>query len=268
MVQRKRQNPQQNQRLVPKDRGRAHAGLRPSPRAEPEGPYWIYGSHPVREALKNPARIRRRLVATRNAARDLPDGAAPEILDPREIDRLLPEGAVHQGLALLAEPLAQPELQGLLAQRQTLVFLDHVSDPHNIGAILRSAAAFGAGAVIATQRHAPRVTGVLAKSASGAVEHVPYVQVRNLAEALIAAHEAGYARLGLDEHGNDLEAALAATSAFPVALVLGAEGPGLRERTRATCDRLVRLPTGGPIAALNVSNAAAVALYAIARSRA
>lgn len=236
-------------------------------RPDPDAPLWIYGHHPVLEALQNPLRVRHRLVATRNAARDLPAGAEPELLDPREIDRLLPEGAVHQGLGLLADPLEAPPLETLFEGRRTLIFLDHVSDPHNVGAILRSAAAFGAGAVVTTQRHAPHVTGVLAKSASGALEHVPYVQIRNLADALIAAHEAGYVRLGLDERGEDLEAALSATRAFPVALVLGAEGPGLRERTRATCDRLVRLPTSGAIGALNVSNAAAVALFAVTRAR-
>lgn len=267
MVQRKRQNPLQNQRLA--GIARRAVGIRGAAfsHPEPDAPLWIYGHHPVLEALKNPLRVKHRLVATRNAARDLPEGATPEILDPREIDRLLPEGAVHQGLALLTLPLSTPDLSALLQGRRTLVFLDHVSDPHNIGAILRSAAAFGAGAVITTQRHAPQVTGVLAKSASGAIEHVPYVQIRNLADALIAAHEAGYVRLGLDERGEDLGAALAATRAFPVALVFGAEGPGLRERTRATCDRLVRLPTMGPIGALNVSNAAAVALYAVACAR-
>jgi 23S rRNA (guanosine2251-2'-O)-methyltransferase len=236
-------------------------------RPSPHEPYWIYGHHPVLEALKNPARVRRRLVATRNAARDLPPDAQPEVMDARAIDALLPEDSVHQGIALLADPLPPPPLVDLLDTRRLLIFLDHVSDPHNVGAILRSAAAFGAGGVITTQRHAPQVTGVLAKSASGALEHVPYLQLTNLADALIAAREAGYARLGLDEGGEDLELALAATKAFPVALVLGAEGAGLRERTRATCDRLVRLPTTGAIGALNVSNAAAVALYAVTRSR-
>lgn len=268
MVQRKRQNPKQNQRLALGGRSGSRPRRPPSFQADQDGPVWIYGHHPVLEALRNPARIRRRLVATRNAARDLPAGAEPEVLDPRAIDRLLPDGAVHQGLALLADPLQPPPLETLFEARRSLVFLDHVSDPHNVGAILRSAAAFGAGAVITTQRHAPQVTGVLAKSASGALELVPYVQIRNLADALIAAREAGYVRLGLDERGEDLETALSATREYPVALVLGAEGPGLRERTRATCDRLVRLPTSGPIGALNVSNAAAVALFAVARARA
>ena len=231
---------------------------------DPFEPMWIYGHHAVAAALGNPRRKWQRLIATRNAARELA-GCEPEILEPRAIDKLLPEGAVHQGLAMLAEPLQVPPLADLLAERRLLIFLDHVTDPHNVGAILRSAAAFGAGAVITTQRHAPPVTGVLAKAASGAIEHVPYLQLANLAEALIAAGEAGYLRLGLDEGGEPIEPALTATKEFPVAFVLGAEGAGLRERTRTACDRLVRLPTTGPIGALNVSNAAAVALYAISR---
>lgn len=228
-------------------------------------PVWLYGHHAVAAALANPHRKWLRLVATRNAARDI-DGQAPEILEAREIDKLLPEGAVHQGLALLVNPLPAPGLSELLVRDgRPLVFLDHVTDPHNVGAILRSAAAFGARGVITTHRHAPPITGVLAKAASGAIEHVPYLQLNNLADALTAAGEAGYVRLGLDERGEPLEPALAATVQFPVAFVLGAEGAGLRERTRTTCDRLVRLPTTGPIGALNVSNAAAVALYAISR---
>lgn len=234
-------------------------------RQEREGPTWLYGHHAVTAALANAARKRHRLVATRNAARGL-EAYAPEILEPKAIDKLLPPDAVHQGLALLAAPLAQPSLSELLSSAKTLVFLDQVTDPHNAGAIVRSAAAFGAGGVVTTLRNAPAITGVLAKAASGALEHVPYVQVTNLADALSAAGETGYARLGLDEAGVPLEEALAATDQ-PIALVLGAEGSGLRERTRATCDKLVRLATSGPIGALNVSNAAAVALYAVQRRR-
>jgi 23S rRNA (guanosine2251-2'-O)-methyltransferase len=233
---------------------------------EREGPQWIYGHHAVTAALENPRRKWQRLVATRNAARGL-EARQPEILEPRAIDKLLPPDAVHQGLAMLAEPLEQPPLPALLEARVPLVFLDHVTDPHNVGAILRSCAAFGFGAVVTTVRHAPPVTGVLAKSASGALEHVPYVQIANLAEALVLAGEASYVRLGLDERGEPIEPALAATKEFAMALVLGAEGEGLRERTKTTCDRLVRLPTTGPIGALNVSNATAVALYAVTRFR-
>jgi 23S rRNA (guanosine2251-2'-O)-methyltransferase len=145
-----------------------------------------------------------------------------------------------------------------------VLFLDQVTDPHNVGAILRSAAAFGAAAVITTRRHAPPVTGVLAKSASGALEHVPYLQETNLADAMTAARDAGYLILGFDEGGEELESV---AKERPVALVFGAEGAGLRERTRETCDALVRLRTGGAIGSLNVSNAAAVALYAVTNLR-
>ena len=225
-------------------------------------PIWIYGQHPVHAALVNPARARLRLIATRNAARELPHDAAPEILEPAAIDKLLPQGAVHQGVALLAEPLIQPALGEILEREGTLVFLDQVTDPHNVGAILRSAAAFGAAGVVTTLRHAPPVTSVLAKAASGALEHVPYCQVTNLAEALRAARDAGWLVLGLDEAGEPLESIAPGSR---TAIVLGAEGTGLRELTRKLCDQIVRLRTNGPIGSLNVSNAAAVALYALMR---
>jgi len=233
---------------------------------DPNAPVWIYGHHPVAEALSNPKRTRLRLVASRNAARDLPPGTDAEIMEPRAIDALLPPGAVHQGIALLAEPLPQPSLEELLdhARGGTLVFLDQVTDPHNVGAILRSASAFGAAGIVTTRRHAPPITGVLAKAASGALEHVAYCQVTNLAEALIAAKDAGFLALGLDERG---EALTSVPTKSGVALVLGAEGSGLRERTRELCDKMIRLQTKGAIGSLNVSNAAAVALYAIAALR-
>jgi len=229
---------------------------------DPGAPIWLYGHHAVTAALDNPARKRLRLVATRNAARELPASARAEILEPRAIDALLPAGAVHQGVALQAEPLEQPELDALLQMQGVLVFLDQVTDPHNVGAILRSAAAFDAAGIITTRRHAPPVTGVLAKSASGALEHVPYVQVSNLADALSAARDAGFQCLGLDESGEPLED-LRLHKGAGTAIVLGAEGAGLRERTRAMCDKIIRLRTTGAIGSLNVSNAAAVALYAI-----
>lgn len=250
-------------RGAPPERWRQERQMR---KDEREGPQWIYGFHAVTAALANPNRKWERLVATRNAGRGL-EANQPEILEPRAIDKLLPPDAVHQGLAMLAEPLVPPPLAELLAARVPLIFLDHVTDPHNVGAILRSCAAFGFGAVVTTVRHAPSVTGVLAKAASGALEHVPYLQVQNLADALTLAGEASYVRLGLDERGEPIESALEATKEFPVALILGAEGEGLRERTKTTSDRLVRLPTTGPIGALNVSNAAAVALYVVTTRR-
>jgi 23S rRNA (guanosine2251-2'-O)-methyltransferase len=262
MGQRKPQRTKQNQRLARTWGARRNVG--PGSPLDPEAPIWLYGHHAVAAALGNPTRARHRLVATRNAARELPRDAQPELLEPRAIDALLPDGAVHQGVALLAGPLKTPELSVLLADRSLLLFLDQVTDPHNVGAILRSAAAFGVHGVVTTRRHAPQITGVLAKAASGAIEHVPYLQVTNLAEALAGAGAAGFLRLGLDEAGDPIEPVLA-DAAGPVALIVGAEGAGLRERTRTVCDRLVRLPTNGPIGTLNVSNAVAVALYAVAR---
>jgi len=241
------------------------------PQKGPEtlGPVWFFGSHAVAEALKNPARRANRLIATRNAARDLDENCplSPEILDPKEISRILPEGAVHQGLGLLVEPLPEPDLEETCAPAEAgrpVLVLDQVTDPHNVGAILRTAAAFGARAVVTTRRHSPEVTGTLAKVASGAVEHVPYVRIGNLSEALTELQEIGYQVIGLAEEG---EAVLSALAPFgPVAIVLGAEGTGLRQKSKATCDVLAKLPTRPPIASLNVSNAAAVALYEVART--
>lgn len=234
------------------------------------GTEWIYGTHAASAALGNPKRRILRLVATRNAARDLGDrGADAEIADPRDLGRLLPEGAVHQGIACLAEPLAELDLEDLIAAAEAhpapgpLVVLDQVTDPHNVGAILRSAAAFGALGLLVTERHAPGQTGVLAKAASGGLEHVPIVRVDNLARALETLGAAAFERIGLAEEAAD---DLAAVRPAPrVAILLGAEGKGLRRLTRDHCDRLVRLTTPGAIGSLNVSNAAAIALYELTR---
>jgi 23S rRNA (guanosine2251-2'-O)-methyltransferase len=232
---------------------------------------WLYGHHAVAAALNNPARRAERLLATANAAerlkRDCPK-ARPEIVERPAIDAVLPPGAVHQGLALLATPAAAPSLEDLLADgpgNALLVVLDQVTDPQNVGAILRSSAAFGARAVIVPRRHAPPVTGVLAKAASGALEHVPLIEVGNLDRALRQIKQAGFWCLGLDAAaGRSIaEAGLDGR----LALVMGAEGPGLRRLTAERCDILVRLPTQGPIGTLNVSNAAAVALYELSRDR-
>ncbi len=242
---------------------------KPPRHAEPIGPVWFFGVHAVTEALRNPQRQANRLIATRNAARDLPTDMPieAEILDPKQISRILPEGAVHQGLGLLVEPLPEPDLEdacGPAAAGRPVMVLDQVTDPHNVGAILRTAAAFGARAVVTTRRHSPEVTGTLAKVASGAVEHVPYVRIGNLSEGLTQLQGLGYQVVGLAEEG---ETTLSALAPFgPVAIVLGAEGPGLRQKTRNTCDVLAKLPTQPPIGSLNVSNAAAVALYEIIRA--
>ena len=192
-----------------------------------------------------------------------------ETVDRERLARQLPAGAVHQGLALLAEPLPPADIYEVcddLADRPqaALVLLDQVTDPHNVGAILRSAAAFGARAVICTERHAAAETGVLAKAASGALEHVPLVAVANLARAMELLKEAGVwcAGLAADAPQTLAEARLTGK----IAVALGAEGSGLRRLTRERCDMLLRLPTQGPIAQLNVSNAAAIALYELARA--
>jgi 23S rRNA (guanosine2251-2'-O)-methyltransferase len=221
----------------------------------------IYGLHAATEALRNPKRDIIRVLATENALRRLgEDGrlpVEPQIVDPREIDRLLPPDAVHQGLLVEAEPLIAPELDEIEADGIVLA-LDQITDPHNVGAILRSAAAFAVRAVILPQRHSPAATGVLAKAASGALEHVPLVPVRNLADALISLGERGFQRVGLDSEGEGtLEEARLAS---PLALALGAEGKGLRERVRSCCDLVLRIDLPGAIKSLNVSNAAAIAL--------
>ena len=238
-------------------------------RGAARGTLWLFGLHAVRDALANPAREKLRLVVTRNALDRLGEDAArgpePEIADARRFAAPLDPGSVHQGAALEVRPLdwGAPEDH---ADGRPLVLLDRVTDPHNVGAVLRSAEVLGAAAVIAPARHAAPETGALAKAASGALERQPYLRVANLAGAMTRLREAGYAMLGLDgEAGTALEDALAALAPRPLALVLGAEGPGLRERTRETCDAMARIAPAGGFGSLNVSNAAAVALYAAAR---
>jgi 23S rRNA (guanosine2251-2'-O)-methyltransferase len=236
---------------------------------------WLFGLHAVRDALLNPARVRLRLVVTRNALDKLAEAVAqagiePEIADPRKFPVPLDPGSVHQGAALEVKPLDWGRLDEIAAGGEgaaRLVLLDQVTDPHNVGAILRSAEVFGARAVVAPARHSAPETGALAKTASGALERQPYLRVRNLAEAMETLREMGYVLLGLDgEADTEIGTALAEVAGRPVALVLGAEGPGLRQKTRETCDRLVRIPFARGFGSLNVSNAAAVALYAAART--
>ena len=179
---------------------------------------------------------------------------------PDAVNALVEPDAVHQGLYLEADPLPSPALDSLGAEALVVV-LDQITDPHNVGAILRSAAAFGADAIVTTARHSPAATGVLAKAASGGLEHVPFLTVRNLAETLIALGERGFQRVGFDSDGEAELGAIAVRR--PLAIVLGAEGKGLRQRTRECCDVVGRLDMPGAIKSLNVSNAAAVALYAL-----
>src|SRR5690606_37387679 len=182
-----------------------------------------------------------------------------EIVDPRDLDRILGSDAVHQGALIEAQPL-KPKKLSALGDTSLILVLDQVTDPHNVGAIMRSAVAFGAGALVTTSRHSPAESGVLAKSASGALEHIDHIEVRNLSDALQELQEAGFQTIGLDSEG---PAELETTFSAPrIALVLGAEGKGLRQKTRQTVNDLARLDMPGAIRSLNVSNAAAIALYA------
>ncbi len=233
-----------------------------------QGHVRLWGRHAVEAALKNPARSHRKLWATREGLASL-DGELPpdfpvEYADVSDLARLVARDAPHQGLVLDCEPLDDIHLSEVLAgdPARPIVVLDQVTDPHNVGAILRSAAAFDAVALVTQDRHAPPEGGVIGKAASGALEVVPWVRVVNLARALEELAEAGYWRLGLT---GEAESTLAdALPAGPVALVLGAEGEGMRHNIEAHCDALARLPIGEAMESLNVSNAAAIALYAVA----
>jgi len=233
--------------------------------------FWLFGLHAVRDALGNPRRARRRLVATRNAADRLAEaiatsGMSPELADPRRFPVPLDPASVHQGAALEVEPLDWGSVSEVCAPRggaPRVLLLDRVTDPQNVGAVLRSAEVFGARAVIAPHRHSAPETGALAKAASGALERQPYLRVPNLAAAIAALKEMGYTVVGLDGSAEaTLGAVVESSAGRPLALALGAEGPGLRELTTKLCDRLARIPAAGAFGSLNVSNAAAVALYA------
>ncbi len=267
----------------------------PAGLARERGETWLYGRHAVAAALANPQRSWRRLAilagqeteaaalvlaarAERRGARPGPAGEAVQVLDRAAFDRLLPEGAVHQGWALAVEPLDAADLDDVLRAvaagpgsppgsspgRSIVIVLDQVTDPHNVGAVLRSAAAFGAAAVILAAHGAPPVTGVLAKAASGALDCVKLVRVVNLARALDRLKEEGYWCCGLDESAPATLATL--DLGARVVLVLGSEGGGLRRLVREHCDYLARLPTLPALPSLNVSNAAAIALYELVRS--
>jgi 23S rRNA (guanosine2251-2'-O)-methyltransferase len=232
----------------------------------------IFGIHAVEAALANADRSIRKLYLTDNAERRLAEALtkrqlAHERVSPRDLDRRLGPDTVHQGALIEAEPLSEPTLAELVERSagRPLIVLDQVTDPHNVGAILRSGAAFGAGGLVMTRRHSPPLDGALAKSASGALEHVPVALVQNLARALAELKELDCTVIGLDDAAPDRIEELA----WPArsALVLGAEGKGLRQLTQDSCDRLARIATDGAIASLNVSNAAAVALHLAAMQR-
>ena len=222
----------------------------------------LYGWHTVSEALANPRRRFRKILATENAIHRLTEEGLtlpfdPELVRPGDIDKLLGPDAVHQGLLVYSEHLPSPSLREV-AKHDLVLVLDQITDPHNVGAIVRSAAAFAVGAIVTTARHSPPATGVLAKSASGGLEHVPFCLVTNLSRALTDLKERGMQVVGLDSEGPaDLEDT---PLNAPVALVLGAEGKGLRQLTRETCDVLARIDLPGVIKSLNVSNAAALSL--------
>src|ERR1700756_5785179 len=228
-----------------------------------DGPAILYGWHTVTLALQNPKRRIRKLLLTENAARRLEEEGiklrvTPEIVRPGQIDALLTPDSVHQGLLAEADPLPSPDI-ATLPQEGIVLVLDQITDPHNVGAILRSAAAFAVKAIVTTARHSPEATGVLAKAASGALELVPLVTVQNLARALARLNERGFMTVGLDSEGSENLSAVALRQ--PLALVLGAGGKGLAHLTREPSTTVARLDMPGEIKSLNVSNAAVLALY-------
>lgn len=264
--------------------GRPAGGPRPFARrgdrrdGELEGDLWLFGLHAVRDALENPLRKKRKLLLTPNALERLgacvgKAGIEPDMQDPRRFSAPIDPQSVHQGAALLTEPLEHPPLRNIAEPRDAqdapcVLLLDRVTDPHNVGAILRSAEAFGARAVVAPHRHSAPESGALAKAASGALERQPYIRVPNLSRAMTELKDLGYVLVGLDGAAEiTLDDAIAAAEDAPLALVLGAEGPGMRQLTRESCDALAKIPAAGDFASLNVSNAAAVALYAASRRR-
>ena len=244
----------------------AKRGHRPSTGTRDRPRFW--GRHAVTAALANPDRTVRKLWGTREAlgALDLPSTLPVTFADVADLGRLVPADAPHQGLVAEVEPLEDRWLGDLLQlgaeDTRPLVVLDQVTDPHNVGAILRSAAAFDALGIVTQDRHAPPESGTVARSASGALETVPWIRVVNLARALEEIAEAGFWRIGLTGHADQTLAEVMGTQRM--AIVLGAEGEGMRQNTAAHCDQLAKLPISAKVESLNVSNAAAVALYAVA----
>jgi 23S rRNA (guanosine2251-2'-O)-methyltransferase len=262
------------ERNAPRPRSnQGRGGARKPRRSRPasDAAPWLWGRHAVLAALANPDRGGPlRLLATAERAHELPsgiaDGIRPEILPAPEISRLLPPGAVHQGLALKAPRLEPFDIASVARPAKgVIVVLDQITDPQNVGAIFRSAAAFGARAIVMQERHAPMLAGALAKAAAGAIEQVPHVRATNLSRALEALSDHGWRAVGLDAGA---PASLAETlDDRPVALVLGSEGEGLRRLVAEHCDALARIPMDGGFESLNVAAAAAVALYEAVRER-
>ncbi len=260
---------------APPRRRAAEAGPQAEGTGGAGGAIWLHGLHPVAAALGNPARRLRRLLLTEEAEATLARRLAPPWrIQPERADRprfttFLPEDAVHQGAALLVEPLPPADFERAVADATgPVLVLDQVTDPRNVGAILRSAAAFGAAALVLQDRHAPPETGTLARAASGALELVPVVRVVNLARAITALKDLGFWVIGLEAAAPvTLAQVCAGLAGRRAGLVLGAEGEGMRRLTREHCDELARLPIAPEMDSLNVSAAAAVALYELARTR-
>ena len=274
--------PKPETKPAPKPRRDGPRGENPRPNARSDreqqrapgtgtGGHWLYGLHAVVAAMKNPARRLRRLLLTEEGAAALsvqvaaPWAIGPETVERGRIDTLLGRDTVHQGIALLADPLPSPSLQSVVERPGPILILDQVTDPRNVGAILRSAAAFGVAGVIAQDRNAPEETGALAKAASGALEIVPVLRAVNLVRTMVALKAVGFWCVGLDARSKPLNGA--DFKQRRVALVLGAEGEGMRRLTRDTCDELAALAMAGGMESLNVSAAAAVALYEMARGK-
>ena len=232
--------------------------------------FWLFGIHAVRDALENPSREKIKLLITKNAQNKLENSIKlteieTKIIEPKAFNELLDKNSVHQGVALEVKPLKWGSLSENIKKKDAnsiVLLLDRISDPHNVGAILRSAEVFGIEAVIGTQRHSAPETGALAKAASGALERQPYLRIRNLSEVIHELKQLGFVVLGLDGSANiSLNKGVNSFPAGPIAFVLGAEGPGLRDKTKSHCDMLVKIPSHNSEGSLNVSNAAAVAMY-------
>ena len=232
----------------------------------------LFGFHAVRAALHNPDRVIKQIWSTENAFKQIQDDLdekrhpIPVTMDRSSIDKKLPSHAVHQGIVIEAEPLEEMFLSDLTvramqADNMTVVVLDQVTDPHNVGAILRSMSAFNAPYLVVHKRHAPPITGTVAKIATGAVEHIPVIRVQNLSDALEELKLCGFTILGMDERAE--QSIDKKEYSGKNVLVMGAEGKGMRDKTRSLCDELIKLPTQGPIQSLNVSVAAAIALFSL-----
>ncbi|MAN61525.1 MAG: 23S rRNA (guanosine(2251)-2'-O)-methyltransferase RlmB [Parvibaculum sp.] len=266
MTKRKQPRAQSGEK-TPKNRGKRRPGAPGTSNNEAASGY-LYGIHAVTAALSNEKRRIAQLICTSGVAKDLEASGLtgrikPTLMQTGDISELLPPGAVHQGVAIKTNPLHEPDLDQVMETANRLALLDQVTDPHNVGAILRSAAVFGISSLVMTDRNSPPQSGVLAKSASGALEHISICRVSNLSRSIETLIKQGFTIIGLDgdaEHDlNEIDAG------EKVALVLGAEGVGLRRLTREKCDWLAKLPATGPMRSLNVSNAAAVAFYELAR---